>query len=96
MPLIADLHAHLPMYVPPVGGPSRDAVRLRRLSSHAADRLESALVAHAGRDSGNYLPDGAGPRVSVPLLEQGGVRIAFSVCTRHWMSSHRRRGGSRP
>lgn len=79
-PLIADLHAHLPMYVPPVRGRSLEAaLRLGRLWTYAEDRLESVLVAHAGRDSGNFLPDSNDPRVSVPLLEQGGVRIALSV-----------------
>jgi microsomal dipeptidase-like Zn-dependent dipeptidase len=76
-PLIADLHAHLPMYVPPVRSP-KGAQRLHPWT-YAADRLESALVAQAGRDSGNFLPDNDQPRVTVPLLEQGGVRIALSV-----------------
>src|SRR5918999_5834057 len=76
--LVADLHTHLPMYVPPVRArPLKTA--LRPLWNQAADRLECLLVAHAGRDSGNFLPNSDEPRVSVPLLEQGGVGIAFSV-----------------
>jgi microsomal dipeptidase-like Zn-dependent dipeptidase len=77
-PQIADLHVHLPMYVPPVRGQSMDGALAPSAPTHAGDLLESALVAHAGRDSGNYLP-GNEARVSVPLMEQGGVRIAFSV-----------------
>jgi membrane dipeptidase len=78
-PLIADLHAHLPMYVSPGRGRSLDGVAApRRRWTYAGDLLESAVVAQAGRDSGNFLP-GNKPRVSVPLMEQGGVRIAFSV-----------------
>ena len=79
-PFVADMHAHLPMYVPPLRTrPLRAALRPRPFYSHSGDRLENVLVGQAGRDSGNFLPHGQGPRVSIPLLEQGDVRIAFSV-----------------
>lgn len=71
--MVADLHSHLPMYVGPIRAPSQG------LPTHALDRLESALVAHAGRGSDNFLEDTGKPRVSVPLLRQGGVGVAFSV-----------------
>lgn len=65
------------MYVRPL--PPRGAARGLHAWTYAGDRLESALVAQAGRDSGNFLPDDGRPRASVPLLEKGKVRLSLSV-----------------
>ena len=61
------------MYVRPI----RD--RSSGLLPHVLDLLESEMVANAGRDSDNFMPGRGEPRVTVPQLEQGGVRIALSV-----------------
>ena len=61
------------MYVRPV----RD--RSSGLLPHVLDLLESRMVATAGKDSDNLMPGSGEPRVTVPQLEQGGVRIALSV-----------------
>jgi membrane dipeptidase len=76
--VIADLHSHYPMHLVP-GGP--DAVRLLRsprAKRRLLDRVRALLVGLASRFA-NYETPESGPRVTVPLLEAGDVRIALSV-----------------
>ena len=72
--MVADLHAHLPMHVAPAGDPRAFAGRLGLLR----DRWRHAVVTAAGR-FGNLERATGRPRVSIPLLREGGVGVALSV-----------------
>jgi microsomal dipeptidase-like Zn-dependent dipeptidase len=77
--VIVDLHSHYPMHLAPEG--EGDVLKL--VGSPAGrwrllDRVRSALVRLASR-FGNYASFESGPRVTVPLLRDGGVAVALSV-----------------
>jgi microsomal dipeptidase-like Zn-dependent dipeptidase len=71
--VIADLHAHLPMHLPASAPPG-----LRPLPGYLRDRWRGTALTLLGR-RGNFDPASRRPRVSVPLLREGGVGLAFSV-----------------
>lgn len=71
--MIADLHAHLPMHTS-IAAPSR----LRSLPGFLRDRWRGTVLSAVGR-LGNFDPASRRPRVSVPLLREGDVELAFSV-----------------
>jgi len=72
--VVADLHTHLPMHVEPTVESGAFADRLGLLR----DRWRYAAVSAAGR-FGNLERATGRPRVSIPLLREGGVGIALSV-----------------
>ena len=77
--MIADLHAHYPMHLRPKLHGS-----LVRLIASAPGRwrlLDEVrfMLVHAASLIGNYQRYNTGPRVTVPLLHQGGVGLALSV-----------------
>jgi microsomal dipeptidase-like Zn-dependent dipeptidase len=77
--VIADLHSHYPMHLVPRGEP--DALRLirsPRARRRLLDRIRAALVGVASRFA-NYESFESGPRVTVPLLRAGDVRVVLSV-----------------
>lgn len=77
--MVCDLHAHYAMHLVP-GFEDRllDLVLTRRARARLLDRGRAALVGLVGR-VGNYESFSSGPRVTVPLLRAGDVRIALSV-----------------
>jgi membrane dipeptidase len=77
--VLADLHAHYPMHLRPEGHEGL----LRAIASapgrwEMLDRIRSLLVRTASL-FGNYPSVESGPRVTIPLLEAGGVGVAMSV-----------------
>ena len=77
--MIADLHSHYPMHLVP----RAEADALRRVRSPKArwrllDRIRAVLVGAASRFA-NYASFESGPRVTIPQLRAGEVRVAFSV-----------------
>jgi microsomal dipeptidase-like Zn-dependent dipeptidase len=77
--VIADLHSHYPMHIVP--GAPRDALRAfvtARGRGRLRDRARALAVGLASR-FGNYRSFESGPRVTIPLLRQGGVGVALSV-----------------
>lgn len=78
-PVIADLHAHYPMHLVPQGeGTVLDLITSPRARWRLLDRARAGLVEIASRFA-NYESFEAGPRVTVPLMRDGGVRVALSV-----------------
>ena len=71
--MIADLHAPLPMHLPARAPPG-----LRTLPGYLRDRWRGTALTALGR-LGNFDPESKRPRVSVPLLREGGVGLALSV-----------------
>lgn len=77
--MVCDLHAHYPMHlVPGWEHTTLELITSRRARARLLDRGRSALVGLAGK-VGNYETPSSGPRVSVPLLREGGVGVALSV-----------------
>jgi microsomal dipeptidase-like Zn-dependent dipeptidase len=77
--VIADLHAHYPMHLrPKARGSLLDLVASAPGRSRLLDAVRSAIVRTASL-VGNYQRYDTGPRVSVPLLQSGGVGLALSV-----------------
>jgi microsomal dipeptidase-like Zn-dependent dipeptidase len=77
--LIADLHAHYPMHLTPQGREKvLDLLVSARARSRELDRFRSVLIRGAGRFA-NYRSFGSGPRVTIPRLKAGGIRVCFSV-----------------
>ena len=79
--MIADLHSHYAMHLVPRA--KADAVRLlgsARARRRLRDRIRALLVGLASRFA-NYESFEAGPRVTVPQLRAGDVRIVLSVLT---------------
>ena len=77
--VIADLHAHYPMHlVPDEHGTPIDLITTARGRHRLSDRLRALLVGLASRFA-NYRSFLAEPRVTVPALHAGEVRVAFSV-----------------
>jgi hypothetical protein len=76
--VIADLHAHYPMHLVPGAGSPFDLLATARGRGRLRDRLRARLVGLAGRFA-NYRSFDSGPRVTMPALRTGGVRIVFSV-----------------
>lgn len=77
--MIADLHAHYPMHlVPDEHGTAIDLITTARGRRRLSDRLRALLVGLASRFA-NYRSFLAQPRVTVPGLQAGDVRLAFSV-----------------
>jgi microsomal dipeptidase-like Zn-dependent dipeptidase len=77
--LIADLHAHYPMHLTPRAGTSYlELVQSRSGRWRLLDLIRAGLVRFASR-LGNYRSFVSGPRVTVPLMREGGVGVALSV-----------------
>jgi microsomal dipeptidase-like Zn-dependent dipeptidase len=77
--VIADLHAHYPMHlVPDAEGGPLEALVTARGRRRARDRLRASLIGLAGRVA-NYRSWSSGPRVTVPALARGEVRVVLSV-----------------
>jgi microsomal dipeptidase-like Zn-dependent dipeptidase len=77
--VIADLHAHYAMHlVPAAGGSPFELLASVKGRGRLRDRLRARLVGLAGRFA-NYRSFESGPRVTLPLLKQGGVGVACSV-----------------
>jgi microsomal dipeptidase-like Zn-dependent dipeptidase len=77
--MIADLHAHYPMHlVPDAQGGTLDVLVTRAGRARVRDRLRALLVGVASRVS-NYRSFSSGPRVTMPQLQDGDVRVVFSV-----------------
>jgi microsomal dipeptidase-like Zn-dependent dipeptidase len=77
--MLADLHAHYPMHLRPEAREGLlKAVTTAPGRWETLDRIRSLLV-RAASLVGNYARIDSGPRVTIPLLEQGGVGVAMSV-----------------
>ena len=76
--MIADLHSHYPMHLVPGGPDAARLVRSPRARRRFLDRIRALIVGLASRFA-NYESFEAGPRVTVPLLRAGDVRVVFSV-----------------
>lgn len=77
--MIADLHAHYPMHlVPDADGGPLDLLASARGRKRLRDRIRALIVGLAGRFA-NYRSLESGPRVTLPLLEEGGVGLVCSV-----------------
>lgn len=77
--MIADLHAHYPMHlVEKLHGSPIDAVTTASGRRRLRDVVRAWLVGLASRFH-NYRSFDSGPRVTVPSLEAGDVRVALSV-----------------
>ena len=77
--MVCDLHAHYPMHlVPGWDHTTFELLTSRWARARLLDRGRAALVALAGR-LGNYETPSSGPRVTVPLLREGGVGVALSA-----------------
>ena len=77
--MIADLHAHYPMHlVPDADGGPFDLLASARGRTRLRDRIRALIIGLAGRFA-NYRSLESGPRVTLPLLEKGGVGLVFSV-----------------
>jgi microsomal dipeptidase-like Zn-dependent dipeptidase len=76
--VIADLHSHYPMHLVPGGPDAARLVRSPRARRRLLDRVRALIVGLASRFA-NYESFEAGPRVTVPLLRAGDVRVVFSV-----------------
>jgi microsomal dipeptidase-like Zn-dependent dipeptidase len=77
--MIADLHAHYPMHLTPGGDESAlELITSSWARARLLDRIRAWMVALASRLA-NYESYSSGPRVTVPGLRDGGVRIALSV-----------------
>lgn len=77
--MIADLHAHYPMHlVPQERGSVIDAITTAAGRRRLRDAVRAWLVGAASRFA-NYRSFGSGPRVTVPLMRDGGVGVALSV-----------------
>jgi microsomal dipeptidase-like Zn-dependent dipeptidase len=77
--VIADLHSHYPMHLVPEA--EADAVRLirsPRARRKLLERIRALVVGLASRFA-NYESFESGPRVTVPLLRAGDVRVVLSV-----------------
>ncbi len=77
--MIADLHAHYPMHlVPDADGGPFDLLASAHGRTRLRDRIRALIIGLAGRFA-NYRSLESGPRVTLPLLEKGGVGLVFSV-----------------
>ncbi len=77
--MIADLHSHYPMHlVPPGEADPVKLIRSPRARWRLLDRIRALLVGLASRFA-NYESFESGPRVTVPLLRAGDIRIVLSV-----------------
>lgn len=77
--MIADFHAHYPMHLVPGGRHTTlDLILSKRARARLLDRIRVGLVSIAGRFA-NYESFSSGPRVSVPLMREGGVGVVLSV-----------------
>ncbi|HSJ18839.1 MAG TPA: membrane dipeptidase [Solirubrobacterales bacterium] len=76
--MIADLHSHYPMHLVPSGPDAARLVRSPRARRRLLDRIRALIVGLASRFA-NYESLEAGPRVTMPLLQAGDVRIVLSV-----------------
>jgi microsomal dipeptidase-like Zn-dependent dipeptidase len=79
--MIADLHSHYPMHVVPSApkeADTLDAIVAARERLRIRDRFRARVVALASRFA-NYRDFFSGPRVTIPLLREGGVGVALSV-----------------
>jgi microsomal dipeptidase-like Zn-dependent dipeptidase len=77
--MIADLHSHYGMHLVPAAKP--DALRLIRSPRarwRLLDRIRAVLVGIASRFA-NYESFESGPRVTIPQLRAGDVRVVLSV-----------------
>ncbi len=77
--MIVDLHSHYPMHlVPDAGRNYLELVLSRRGRWRLLDLIRAGLVQIASR-IGNYRSFFSGPRVTMPLMREGGVGVALSV-----------------
>ena len=77
--MIADLHAHYAMHlVPDAGASPFELISTAQGRGRLRDRVRARLVGLAGRFA-NYRSFESGPRVTVPLMREGGVGVALSV-----------------
>ena len=77
--MLADLHAHYPMHLRADAHKRLiDAIATAPGRWETLDRIRSWLV-RAASLVGNYPSVESGPRVTIPLLETGGVGVAMSV-----------------
>jgi microsomal dipeptidase-like Zn-dependent dipeptidase len=77
-PVIADLHSHYPIHLVPGGPDAARLVRSPRARRRLLDRIRASIVGIASRFA-NYESPESGPRVTMPLLRAGDVRVVFSV-----------------
>jgi microsomal dipeptidase-like Zn-dependent dipeptidase len=77
--VIADLHAHYAMHlVPGYPAATLDQIVSTGARDRLVDRVRARLVRLASRFA-NYETFFSGPRVTVPLMREGGVGVALSV-----------------
>lgn len=77
--MIVDLHSHYPMHlVADEPGEVLDLVTSQKGPRRLLDGLRGVLVGLASRFA-NYPSFDSGPRVTIPRLKAGGVRVALSV-----------------
>jgi microsomal dipeptidase-like Zn-dependent dipeptidase len=77
--MIADLHAHYAMHLlPEADGDPLELLTTAKGRGRLRDRLRARLVGLASRFA-NYRSFESGPRVTVPLMREGGVGVALSV-----------------
>jgi len=77
--VIADLHSHYPMHlVPPAQADALRLIRSPRARGRLLDRVRAVLIGIASQFA-NYESFESGPRVTVPLLRAGDVRVVLSV-----------------
>ena len=77
--MIVDLHAHYAMHLVP-GGPGGplDVLTMAKGRERLRDRVRARLVGLASRFA-NYRSFSSGPRVTIPQLRDGDVRVVLSV-----------------
>jgi microsomal dipeptidase-like Zn-dependent dipeptidase len=77
--MIADLHSHYAMHLVPAAKPGAlRLIRSPRARWRLLDRIRGLLVGVASRFA-NYESFESGPRVTIPLLRAGDVRVVLSV-----------------
>lgn len=82
--MIVDLHAHYPMHVVPLSRERPEELLLSTAGrARLLDRIRASAIHLVGRFA-NYGSFESGPRVTIPRLHAGGVKVAVSVLYSFW------------
>lgn len=94
--MIADFHIHYPMHVvPQLGERPSELLGSPQARARLLDRVRAAAVHAVGRLA-NYRSFASGPRVTVPRMHAGGVRVGLSVLYSFWDELDWTRGANTP
>lgn len=94
--MIVDLHVHYPMHVvPEQSGKPAELLGSQTARVRMLDHLRAGTVHWAGRLA-NYRSFHSGPRVTIPRMHAGGVRVGLSVLYSFWDEMDWPRGANTP